>query len=350
MFRLSPAAVFLALAATSKLWSFQPPKPEPPQPGDSLTAKVGSPEYKAISAIFETWNSTHTRARAAIKMQTDRYRAKREPVPAVVHYAAALVMMQIGAHAAPDVESVHLAKVGDHPLAALAKARIALREDDPARAAKEADKAVGDKRAGVLGEAMKDAIGAVGEPTGGKRKGKSSPTRSETAEAVVGLIDDAKTKLDEDLEDERAEMRLLDTRFRASGDELVRLQRELNWIQNQTAGILPNGFSGYYSSVYERAAAITRCQQRIAAVEEERRRAQVRHAELKTYEQNEVAKATWRMWSARLPWNVDEERKRLLAGKSAEEYYSSQWEYKPSLPTEFPKQIPKPYKPNRRKK
>jgi hypothetical protein len=350
MIRFSLVASFLAFSAASNLWGCQPPIPEPPQPGDSLTAKVGSPEHKAISAIFETWNSTHTRARAAIKMQTDRYRAKKEPVPPVVHYAAALVMMQIGAHAAPDVESVHLAKVGDHPLAALARSRIALREDDAARAAKEAESAVGDKRAGILGEAMKEAVSAVGEPKGGKRKGKSRATRSETAEQVLGLIDDAKTKLNEDLEDERAEMRLLDSRFRASGEELARLQRELNWIQNQTAGILPNGFTGYYSSVYERAAAITRCQQRIAAVEQERRNAQVRHAELKKYEQNEVAKATWRMWSARLPWNVDEERKRLLAGKSAEDYYSSQWEYKPSLPTEFPKQIPKPYMPNRRKK
>jgi len=343
-------AVLLVVSLCSSWSSSQPPPPEPPQPADSLTARVGSPEHKAIEAIFETWNSTHTRARAAIKLQTDRYRARKEQVPPVVQYAAALVMMQIGAHAAPDVESVHLAKVGDHPLAALAKARIAVREEDSARAAKEAEKAVGDKRAGVLGEAMKEAVKAVAEPNAGKRKGKSAPSRSETAEQVLGLIEDAKAKLNEDLEDERAEMRLLDARFKSSGEELTRLNRELAWIQRQTAGILPNGFRGYYSSVYERAAAITQTQQRIAAVEEERRHAQVRHAELKKYEENEVAKMTWRIWSARLPWNVDEERKRLSSGKSAEEYYSDKWEYKPSLPTEFPKQIPKPYMPNRRKK
>ena len=44
-------------------------------------------------------------------------------------------MMQIGAYAAPDVESSLLPKSGDHPLVSLAKARIAVREGDFDRAA-----------------------------------------------------------------------------------------------------------------------------------------------------------------------------------------------------------------------
>jgi hypothetical protein len=75
-----------------------------------------------------------------------------------------------------------------------------------------------------------------------------------------------------------------------------------------------------------------------------------RHAELKKYEAAETAKLTWRIWSARLPWNVEDELKRLTAGKSPAEYYGESWEYRPSLPDEFPKQIPAPYTPNRKKK
>src|SRR5688572_16222515 len=88
--------------------SAQPPPP-PKQPDDAqavdaLTAPLGTLAHKSVAAIFETWNSSHTRARAAIAAQTNVFRARKEPVPPVVHYAAAIVMMQIGAYAAPDVD------------------------------------------------------------------------------------------------------------------------------------------------------------------------------------------------------------------------------------------------------
>jgi hypothetical protein len=309
---------------------------------DPLTPKPGTAEEAAVRAILDAWNTSHTRARAAIKMQTDRYRSRKEQPPPVVHYAAAILMMQIGAHAAPDVDG-HLAKAGDHPVVSLAKARIAVREDDLERAAKSAADAAGDKRSGELGEAMQETIAAIQDPNPVRKARKSAKSPSSEASQVLQMVDDAKAKLNADLANVRAEMRLLDSRYRASGEELVRLRNDLVWIQNQTAGVLPNGFRGYYYSVYDRALAITQCQQRIAAVEEERRQAQVRHAQLQKFEANEVAKATWRMWSARLPWNVEDERKRLLAGKTPAEYYGSTWVYKPSLPNEFPRQIPKPY-------
>src|SRR4051812_13460310 len=156
------AVVPIAATLMHSVTNAQPP--EPPQPVDTLTARLGTPEHKAVTAIFEAWNSTHTRARAAIKTQTDRYRAKKEQVPPVVQYAGALVMMQIGAYAAPDVESALLPKSGDHPLVSLAKARIAVREGDFDRATTSVDKAVDDKSAGVLGAAMKDAVAAMSRP------------------------------------------------------------------------------------------------------------------------------------------------------------------------------------------
>src|SRR4051812_7207030 len=114
------AALAFAVAFVPSASIAQPP--EPPQAADTLTAKLGTPEHKAVAAIFEAWNSSHTRARPAIKTAPDRYRAKKKQVPPVVYYAGALVMMQIGAYAAPDVESSLLPKAGDHPLVALAKA------------------------------------------------------------------------------------------------------------------------------------------------------------------------------------------------------------------------------------
>ena len=328
-----------------------PPESQPD--ADPLSVQVGTPEYKAVAAIFETWNTSLTRARAAIKLQTDGFRNRKGQVPPVVHYAGALVLMQIGANAAPDVENLHLAKLGDHPLATLARSRISIREDDYVRAEELASNAIGDKRTGVLGEAMKEAAVALSAPDAveSKEKKKSVKTTvaSQVASQVVKLIADAKAKSDEDLDDERREMKLLDARYKASGEELVRLNRDLNWIQNQSVGFF-NGFRGYYSTPLEKSIAYSQTQQRITAVENERRQAVVRHANLKKFEANEVAKLGWRIWSANLPWSVEEERKRLLAGKTAAEYYSAKWEYKPSLPTELPKQIPPPYKPNRKKK
>jgi hypothetical protein len=353
------ATIVIVVVTVSGVSQPPPPKPpEPSEPGDPLTAKLGSPEHKAVTAIFETWNSSHTRARAAIRMQTDGFRNRKQQTPPVVHYAAALVMMQIGAYAAPDVESVHLAKLGDHPLVSLAKARIALREEDDALAEKLASDVAADKRIGKLGQAMKEAAVAVGAPdavdptvkTKGKGKAKKAPTRSQVAELVVNLIADAKAKSDADLEDERSEMRLLDARYKESGPELVRLRNELDLIQSRTVGVDALGFRGYYLNGFEKSADFLRVQQRIRVVEDERRRAEVRHAALKKYEANELAKLTWRIWSARLPWNVEEERKRILAGKSPAEYYDSNWEYKPSVPTDFPKQIPQPYKAKRKSK
>jgi hypothetical protein len=284
----------VALAVSFSIAS-QPPPPKPPEPADNvdpLTARLGTPEHKAVSAIFETWNSSHTRARAAIRMQTDGFRNRKQQTPPVVHYAAALVMMQIGAYAAPDVESVHLAKLGDHPLVSLAKARIAVREEDDALAEKLANQAVGDKRIGKLGEAMKEAVVAVGAPdavdptvkTKGKGKAKKAPVRSQVAELVVSLIADAKAKSDADLEDERAEMRLLDARYKESGPELVSLRRELDLIQSRTVGVDALGFRGYYLNAFEKSADFLRVQQRIRVVEEERRRAEVRHAAFNKYE------------------------------------------------------------------
>jgi hypothetical protein len=339
-----------ALALFSTAWACATPQPpEPPQPADSLTAKLGTPEHKAVTAIFEAWNTTHTRARAAIKTQTDRYRSKKEQVPPVVHYAAALVMMQIGAYAAPDVESIHLPKAGDHPLVALAKTRIAIREDDFTRASKMADLAVDDKRAGRIGEMMKDAVKAMSDPNAGKSVGKSTTARSATSDPVVSLIADARAKSDADLADKRTEMKRLDLRYQSMGNELVRLQREYVLIQNRSAGVLPGGFRGYYFSDLEKSTALANCQNRINALENERNQAKVRHAELKKYEADELAKLTWRIWSARFPWNVEDERKRLTAGKSAAEYYGAEWEYKPSLPVDFPKQIPAPFTSKKKK-
>ena len=73
----SSAVVALAGLFTSPVCS-APQPPEAPQPVDTLTARVGTPENKAVTAIFEAWNSTHTRARRPSRPQTDRYRAKKD--------------------------------------------------------------------------------------------------------------------------------------------------------------------------------------------------------------------------------------------------------------------------------
>src|SRR5262245_31709321 len=170
------ATAIVAALVVSSTPSAQPP--EPPQPAEMLTAKLGTPENKAVAAIFEAWNSTHTRARAAIKTATDRYRAKKEQVPPVVYYAGALVMMQIGAYAAPDVESSLLPKAGDHPLVSMAIARVAVREGDFERATKSADQAVDDKRCGELGAAMKEAVVAMSKAGAGGSKVDSSSSKT----------------------------------------------------------------------------------------------------------------------------------------------------------------------------
>jgi hypothetical protein len=332
----------------------QPPVPKPPEPPaaeDSLTAPLGSPAHKSVKAIFETWNTSHTRARAAITAQTNVYRARKEPAPPVVHYAAAIVMMQIGAYAAPDVENLHLPKLGDHPLGLLVKSRIAIRNQEDAEAVKLAAKATADKRAGTLAEAMHEAAVAMSSPDAvGKKKGSKKSTQSQVAELVVGAIADAKKKSDEDLEDERSEMHALDARYKASGQELVSLRRELDLIQSRTVGVDALGFRGYYLNGFEKAADYNRVQQRIRAVEVERKQAEVRHTQLKQFEAAEVAKLQWRTWSAKLPWSVEEERDRLLSGKSPTQYYDDNWEYKPGLPKDLPKQIPQPYKAKGKKK
>jgi len=348
MTRLAMLLIVSLPAAVLGLASAQPPPKSEVQEkeasGESLTARVGTPEHKAITAIFETWNTTHTRARAAIRLQQDRFRAQKTPVPPVVHYAAALVMMQIGAHAAPDVENVHLAKVDDS-LATLAKARIALREDDTTRATSLADQAVDDKHIGKLGAMMRDAVKAFDEV-----KGKPAAAMEQSNNPAVKLIADARTKSDEDLAEKRKEMKRLDTRHTTLQRDLTRLQQQLATIKDRTVSNPMTGFRGYYLTLFDKAAAISACERRIKETETERLQVANRHGVLKKEEADEVAKLTWRIWSARLPWNVEDERKRLLAGKSPEEYYSDKWDYKPSLPTEFPKQIPAPYTPKRGKK
>ena len=51
-FRLLPATFILFPSVLSA----QPP--EPPQAADVLTAKLGTPEHKAVETIFDAWNST----------------------------------------------------------------------------------------------------------------------------------------------------------------------------------------------------------------------------------------------------------------------------------------------------
>ena len=74
---------------------------------------------------------------------------------------------------------------------------------------------------------MKDAVAAMSSSGASGSKGATNSSGSNAGDQAVKLIADAKEKSDADLNEKRAEMKRLDARYQATGNEVTQLQREL---------------------------------------------------------------------------------------------------------------------------
>ncbi|HVJ81637.1 MAG TPA: hypothetical protein VNC50_11250, partial [Planctomycetia bacterium] len=330
-----------------------PPEPVAPTSGDELTPKHGTAEYAAVQVIFEQWNIAQPKIASAYSSQVAAYKRAGVPTPPVVHYAAAVALMQIGGVAYVRAEKEYLRLCEGHPLAVLALARVYLDDNDAARAAAAIESTFADARGGALPRAFHRSLEGYRlamASFGSRPRAYTDRDRiSRNARAEIearGLNPEAREvhrmmsieweNLLDEVEslvvDKRREFGRLEETIVANQRTIQVLTAQYNDLQNQPVA------QEYLKQKQLELAALER---QGAALETKNGNMIGRQKQLLEEIDAADKPRRWRFQASKFPWNVDDERARLTACKTPVEFYGDGWAYRAGIPTAMPR-IPSP--------